>query len=164
MNHFQCHKDEYHRDYSFRKESDFDRFYLPVSVEATYFCQGGWKESLQLSQLMSHNDRYRYSSSAAARGYNRYSKSSLDPRFTSELSSVNITRGFLIAKPSRRDSKSQRRVCLIYIIVDNTSNSNNTINNNSSSSVSYWWTVGKHGCQRNIIPGMSQYYNCSRLR
>ena len=65
---------------------------------------------------------------------------------------TNITRGFIIAKPRRRDSKSNRRVCLIYLIVNNSDihNYNNTQHN---SSVSYWWSVGKTECQRNILPG-----------
>ena len=63
---------------------------------------------------------------------------------------TNITRGFIIAKPRRRDSKSNRRVCLIYLIVNNSDNNNNSQHN---SSVSYWWSVGKTECQRNILPG-----------
>ena len=64
---------------------------------------------------------------------------------------TNITRGFVIAKPRRRDSKSNRRVCLIYLIVNNSDNSNNNTHHNNS--VSYWWSVGKTDCQRNILPG-----------
>ena len=66
------------------------------------------------------------------------------------LAETNITRGFIIAKPRRRDSKSNRRVCLIYLIVNN---SDNITHNNNSLSVSYWWSVGKTECQRNILPG-----------
>ena len=65
---------------------------------------------------------------------------------------TNITRGFIIAKPRRRDSKSNRRVCLIYLIVNNSDNNNNN-NSQHNSSVSYWWSVGKTECQRNILPG-----------
>ena len=65
---------------------------------------------------------------------------------------TNITRGFIIAKPRRRDSKSNRRVCLIYLIVNNSDMTNNN-NSQHNSSVSYWWSVGKTECQRNILPG-----------
>ena len=72
---------------------------------------------------------------------------------------MNITRGFIIAKPRRRDSKSNRRVCLIYIIFNHGPNLrtgagvNNTISHNNTNIVSYWWTVAKTECDRNLLPG-----------
>ena len=70
---------------------------------------------------------------------------------------TNITRGFIIAKPRRRDSKSNRRVCLIYLIVNNSDNNtqHKSSNNTRGPTVSYWWSVGKTECQRNILPGTS---------
>ena len=56
-----------------------------------------------------------------------------------DVSSETITRGFIIAKPIRRDSKSNKRVCLIYTADNGT----------------YGWTVEKSGCERMLVPGLA---------
>ena len=78
---------------------------------------------------------------------------------------LELFKGFL----RRRDSKSNRRVCLIYLIVHHNpllsrlrggdNNTLNTINevNTTGNIVTYSWTVGKTECDRNLLPGTEQY-------
>ena len=120
---------------------------------ADYFCQGGWQETVRMSDLLAlHSSRY----PALGRGATDFLFSHAQSPLVSlpQSQETNITRGFVIAKPRRRDSKSNRRVCLIYLIVNNSDNNSNNNTHHNSSSVSYWWSVAKTECQRNILPGM----------
>jgi hypothetical protein len=76
---------------------------------ATYFCQGGWEEGGEAG-----------TSFPFPRG--------------GESGGRGATHGFLIAKPESRDSKSLRRVCLMYAVINET----------------YTWTVGKNSCDRSL--------------
>ena len=100
---------------------------------ATYFCQGGWEESLKVSDLQFITDP-----PSIAHQNNFLSQFELPNTDMEEVSSETITRGFIIAKPRRRDSKSNKRVCLIYTVVNGT----------------YGWTVEKAGCERRLVPGV----------
>ena len=87
-----------------------------------------------------------------------------------EVLSMNLTRGVIIAKPRRRDSKSNKRVCLIYLIVNTGGGDNSSDHGNGPGrggehnitgdhgSVSYWWSVGKKECERNILPGIGTIF------
>ena len=135
-----------------------DRLSGAESDVAIYYCQGGWQESLQMSQLLELSRGTHMRSSVHNRFLFPDHHSSMEP-LAGELSAMNITRGFIIAKPRRRDSKSQRRVCLIYIIFNHgpalMTGANNTISHNNTTIVSYWWTVAKTECDRNLLPGQS---------
>jgi len=100
---------------------------------AVYFCQGGWEESLRVSDLQLLNNR-----PSVVLENNLFSQYQLSTPDIGDVSSETITRGFIIAKPRRRDSKSNKRVCLIYTIVNGT----------------YLWTVEKAGCERRLVPGV----------
>ena len=100
---------------------------------ATYFCQGGWEESLRVSDLQLLNNP-----ASVSPENNLLSQYQLSATDIGDISSETITRGFIIAKPRRRDSKSNKRVCLIYTVVNGT----------------YGWTVEKAGCDRRLVPGV----------
>ena len=102
----------------------------PEPEVATYFCQGGWEESLRVSDLQLLS-----ASPSMTRQQNFLSPYESD---NGDVSSETITRGFIIAKPRRRDSKSNKRVCLIYTAVNGT----------------YGWSVEKAGCSRHLVPGL----------
>ena len=108
----------------------------PVSDRATYFCQGGWEERVKAAELLPpqptypfvYDDKFVFASDNTPVLYKP---------IADEVINEDITRGFIIAKPNRRNSTSPRRVCLMYTVINET----------------YGWTVGKTGCDRNIRPG-----------
>lgn len=109
----------------------------PVLDRATYFCQGGWEEKVMAGELLPpqptlpfvYQDNLIFTSDEIPTGYVPVGEKVLEK---------NITRGFIIAKPKRRDSTSFRRVCLMYTVINGT----------------FGWTVGKSGCDRSILPGI----------
>ena len=99
---------------------------------ATYYCQGGWEETVPAGQL----------AAATTESSFRYQDNSFvfpSPPATPSALHQNVTRGFIIARPARRDSVSQRRVCLMYSYANGT----------------FGWTVGKGGCERTLVPGLA---------
>lgn len=108
----------------------------PISDRATYFCQGGWEERVKAAELLPPQPTFPFvyqDNFIFARDNNPVVN---DP-IAEEVTNENITRGFIIAKPKRRDSNSIRRVCLMYTVINGT----------------FGWTVGKSGCDRTIRPG-----------
>ena len=108
----------------------------PDSDRATYFCQGGWEERVKATELLPPQKTFPFiykDNFVFARDDNSLDS---DPR-AEEVTNEKITRGFIIAKPKRRDSNSFRRVCLMYTVINGT----------------FGWTVGKSGCDRSIRPG-----------
>jgi len=120
---------------SSREQVEFIRD-CPSSDRATYFCQGGWEERVKAAELLPPQPTFPFvyqDNFIFARDDNPIVN---DP-VAEEVTNENITRGFIIAKPKRRDSNSFRRVCLMYTVINGT----------------FGWTVGKSGCDRNIRPG-----------
>ena len=76
---------------------------------ANYTCQGGWEESAD-TLMRPTGASFPFPATSGA------------------------IRGFLIARPQKRDSTSLRRVCLMYTVINQT----------------YSWTVGKKGCDRDL--------------
>lgn len=108
----------------------------PVLDRAIYFCQGGWEERIKAAELLPpkptfpfiYQDNFIFTKEKSGAG---------NAPAAGEAHNENITRGFIIAKPKRRDSTSFRRVCLMYTVINGT----------------FGWTVGKSGCDRSIWPG-----------
>lgn len=108
----------------------------PVLDRAIYFCQGGWEERIKAAELLPpkptfpfiYQDNFIFTKEKSGAG---------NAPVAEEAHNENITRGFIIAKPKRRDSTSFRRVCLMYTVINGT----------------FGWTVGKSGCDRSIWPG-----------
>jgi len=109
----------------------------PVLDRATYFCQGGWEERIKATELVPPQKEFSFVYPDNFVFERDNSPVVTDP-VTEEIRAENITRGFIIAKPKRRDSNSFRRVCLMYTVMNGT----------------FGWTVGKSGCDRSIRPGI----------